>query len=92
LSIRLRLIAYLRVSSDKQVDGYGLEIRRSHIARWAELNGHEIVNTFCDAGFSGTLSAAQRPALADALQVLEHREADGFVIARMDRLARELTI
>lgn len=88
----MRLVAYLRVSTNGQVDAYGLDVQRRDIRRWAKANGHKIVAEHVDAGLSGTLPAGERPALADALRMLRKPpQADGIVAARIDRLARELT-
>lgn len=89
----MRLIAYLRVSSASQVDGFGLDVQRKAVRRWAKANGHRIVDEQVDAGVSGALDAADRPALSAALQALRKPPcADGLVVARLDRLARQLTV
>jgi DNA invertase Pin-like site-specific DNA recombinase len=88
----MRLVSYLRVSTNGQVDAYGLEAQRRDIRRWAKANGHKIVAEHVDAGLSGTLPVGERPGLADALRTLRKPpEADGIVAGRIDRLARELT-
>lgn len=88
----MRLVAYLRVSSTTQLDGFGLDVQRKTVRRWAKANGHRIVAEHVDAGVSGALEAADRPGLSEALQVLRRPpNADGLVVARLDRLARKLT-
>jgi DNA invertase Pin-like site-specific DNA recombinase len=89
----VRLIAYLRVSSDSQLDGFGLDVQLAAIRRWAKGNGHRMVETYTDAGVSGATDAADRPGLSAALLSLQHPpKADGLVVARLDRLARALTV
>jgi len=51
----LCLVGYTRVSSDSQVDGYGLEVQRQAIAGWAKANGHRIIEVVSDAAVSGTV-------------------------------------
>jgi DNA invertase Pin-like site-specific DNA recombinase len=39
----MRLVAYVRVSTDRQADeGLGLEVQQHAVKQWASLNGHEI--------------------------------------------------
>lgn len=90
---RLRLVAYLRVSTDAQAEyGQGLDIQERAIRRWAKHHGHRIVGVERDEGVSGAKEAADRPGLTDALEALERRRADGLVVYRLDRLARSLTV
>jgi DNA invertase Pin-like site-specific DNA recombinase len=86
------LVAYVRVSSEAQFDGYGLDIQRSDIAKWAERNGFEIATTCDDIGVSGAREASERPGLTEALALLRDGRADGLIVARLDRLARQLTV
>ena len=88
----MRLTAYLRVSTESQVDGLGLDIQRDGVRRWAKANGHRVVATFTDAGISGTKDAADRPGLTEALTAISDRRAAGLVTYRLDRLARSLTV
>jgi len=44
----MRLVSYLRVSSAGQLDGYGFDVQRADIHRWAKTNGHKIVAEFTD--------------------------------------------
>jgi DNA invertase Pin-like site-specific DNA recombinase len=86
----VRLVAYSRVSSEGQVDGYGLDVQRAAIKRWAKGHRHEIVEFYVDAGVSGAKGAFDRPGLSSALEALSN--VDGLVVARLDRLARALTV
>lgn len=88
----MNLIAYLRVSSDSQVDGYGLDSQRAAVLRWAESQRFRVIRFVQDAGVSGTVDALDRPGLSEVLTAITNREADGLVVARLDRLARALTV
>ena len=89
----LRLVAYLRVSSTSQVDGYGIGVQRRAVRAWAKANGHRIVAEQVDEGLSGTLDATDRPGLSAAIGALRKPpEADGLIVARLDRLARSLAV
>lgn len=87
------LVAYLRVSTDAQLDGFGLQVQEKAIRAWAKANGHRIVEVFTDAGVSGSRDAADRPGLSAALDALRPPpRARGLVVARLDRLARALHV
>jgi DNA invertase Pin-like site-specific DNA recombinase len=89
----MRLVTYLRVSSETQLDGFGLDVQRSAVAAWAKGHKHRIVAEHVDAGISGATDAADRAGLSAALLALQHPpQADGLLVARLDRLARALTV
>jgi DNA invertase Pin-like site-specific DNA recombinase len=88
----LRLIAYLRVSSRTQIDGYGLNVQLADIRQAAALMGAEIVRVCSDDGISGTVEAVDREGLACAIDGVREGEADGVIIANLSRLARTLTV
>ncbi|CUU53609.1 Site-specific DNA recombinase [Parafrankia irregularis] len=86
----MRVIAYIRVSTEKQLDGYGLDVQRDAVRAWARTNGHRLVLIFTEEGVSGKLE--ERPALAEALRALKDGQADGIVVPKLDRLARDLVV
>ena len=90
----MKLIRYLRVSTDRQAtDGEGLAVRRrTSITRWARSNGHRIVGTCTDAGISGAKDLDVRLGLADALDAVRSGAAEGIVVYRLDRWARDLLL
>ncbi|RDI19666.1 recombinase family protein [Lentzea flaviverrucosa] len=88
----MRLAGYLRVSSTGQLDGYGFDVQRADIERWAKANGHKIVEWFTDA-VTGKYDAPDRPGLTDAVQMIRRpAQAEGIVVGKLDRLARALTV
>ncbi len=88
----MNLLAYTRVSSDGQLDGFGIDTQERAIASWTKAHGHRIIRKVSDVGVSGATDAVDRPGLSAALEALDTREAHGLVIARLDRLARALTV
>lgn len=91
--MKLKLAAYVRVSTRGQVDdGLGLDVQKQQIRAWAKANGHRVVEWHTDEAVSGTREALDRDGLAAALQSVCSGRADGIVIARLDRLARSLTV
>jgi DNA invertase Pin-like site-specific DNA recombinase len=88
----VRLVSYLRVSSTGQLDGYGFDVQRADIRRWAKANGHKIVAEFTDS-VTGKYDAPDRPGLTEALRMIRTPPAaDGIVVGKLDRLARALTV
>jgi DNA invertase Pin-like site-specific DNA recombinase len=88
-----RLVAYLRVSTDRQAEhGLGLQIQEAAIRTWVKQNGHRIVLWARDEGVSGSNGLETREALAEALAALQSRTAAGLVVYRLDRLARDLVL
>jgi DNA invertase Pin-like site-specific DNA recombinase len=86
-----RAIAYLRVSTDEQTQsGAGLDAQRATITAAATARGWELVAEHTDAGVSGGIAPHRRPALADALEMLDRGDADVLVVAKSDRLARSV--
>lgn len=81
---------YLRVSTESQVgpDKYGLDAQRSDIETYAKANGFEIGLWFTDAGISG--ATLDRPGLSDLLSSASLHSFTAVIIAKMDRVARDL--
>jgi DNA invertase Pin-like site-specific DNA recombinase len=86
----MRLIGYVRCSTGEQADsGAGLEAQREAIGTAATHASWNLVRLIEDAGVSGK-SMAGRPGLQAALEAVESGEADGIVVAKLDRLSRSL--
>jgi DNA invertase Pin-like site-specific DNA recombinase len=83
-------VAYLRVSTEEQ--HLGPEAQRMAISRWAELAKVTVVTWRIDAGVSGAADVGDRPSLNAALDDLVAHRAGLLVVARRDRLARDVVI
>lgn len=83
-------VSYCRCSMDKE-GSYGLDVQRSHIAKYAEQNDYAILRCFAEEGVSG---AESNRAMWSALIVfLEQNPAiQTVIILRLDRLARDLML
>lgn len=88
----MKLAGYIRCSTARQVDGYGLAVQRAEIEKWARREGHRIVHWCSDEAVSGASEAVDREGLSCALSAIEAGRVDGVVVARLDRLARLLTV
>ena len=88
-----KLVAYLRVSTDKQAEeGLGLDVQEQKIRAWAKAEGHKIVAWHKDEGLSGSNGLDTRKGLYEALAAIQGRSARGVVVYRLDRLARDLIV
>jgi DNA invertase Pin-like site-specific DNA recombinase len=83
----MRLIAYIRVSTQDQVDLETQENQVRSINQYCERNGHEVVHYISDLGVSG---AVNRPNLEVALTDLENPAIEGLIVAEQSRLSRDL--
>jgi site-specific DNA recombinase len=80
----MRLIGYIRVSSETQADNASLEDQRKRIEAYCVAHGHTLVKVFEEVG-SGK-NAKDRPEFQAALEALQG--ADGLIAYRLDRVAR----
>jgi site-specific DNA recombinase len=85
----VRCIGYIRVSTEGQAEeGVSLAQQEKAIRAYCDLYGVELLAIEVDAGLSAkTLS---RPALQRAMARIEAGEADGLVVAKLDRLTRSV--
>jgi DNA invertase Pin-like site-specific DNA recombinase len=84
----LQLIGYARVSTDEQaLYGYGLDAQETKLREHARRVSAELV-VIRDEGVSG--KTLERPGLMRALTRIAASEADGLVVAKLDRLTRSV--
>lgn len=89
----LLAVAYLRVSLDQQAEsGLGLEAQRSAIQGWADARHVRVVAWAQDAGVSGACQLEKRLGLMDALASMRLHRAGLLVVAKRDRLARDVIL
>jgi DNA invertase Pin-like site-specific DNA recombinase len=89
----MKLVGYSRVSTDRQAEeGLGAEIQRQAIRDWAKEHGHSVIFMEADDGVSGTRELDDRPGLAEALRAIRTGIAEGLIVYRLDRLARDLIL
>ena len=85
----MKVIGYIRVSTDEQAShGQSLDAQRAKIEGYAKLYDLELVAVIEDAGQSG--KSLNREGLQRALTMLRKGNADGIVIAKLDRLTRSV--
>ncbi len=84
---------YIRVSrvAGREGDTFiSPDVQREQIEAWARAAGATVALWHSDLDMSG--ARADRPGLQAALERVEQKETDGVVVARLDRLARSLTV
>jgi DNA invertase Pin-like site-specific DNA recombinase len=87
----MKVVGYLRVSTSMQVEsGASLQAQRRMIELECERKGWELVDVFEDAAASGK-SMNGRPALREALEMLERDQADLLIAAKADRISRSVS-
>lgn len=84
--------SYCRVSTESQKNhGLGLACQQDEISKWLTANSQfKLFKAYVDPGFSGTL--AERPALQEILRDAAAKRFTRLVIARYDRLSRDLLL
>ncbi|MDT3441769.1 recombinase family protein [Pseudofrankia sp. BMG5.37] len=88
----MKVIGYIRVSTETQVDGFGLDVQAKAIKDWARANGHRLIHIYREEGISGSKDLEHRPALFEAMEALKANQADGLIVPKLDRLARDLIV
>lgn len=81
----MRLIGYVRVSSESQAENTSLAEQRKKIEAYCTAYGHELVALFEEVG-SGR-DVENRPAFLEALEAVRSG-ADGIIATKLDRVAR----
>jgi len=85
-----RAVLYIRFSTDEQ--RASIEAQRETCTGLANQHGYEIAGEFVDENVSGAIAIEERPALKRALRVLGDDQSDRLVVAKLDRLARNVRV
>lgn len=85
------MVAYIRVSSDGQLDAFGPDTQKDAIRAWAKEHRHQVVH-WCTEAVSGKTDHLDRPGFNCAVEEIKAKRADGLVVLHPDRLARQLHI
>jgi DNA invertase Pin-like site-specific DNA recombinase len=83
-------VGYIRVSTDEQA--LGPEAQRKALEGWCERHGARLCATFEDIGVSGGTPLEKRTGLNVALDALAEHGAGVFLVAKRDRLARDVVV
>jgi DNA invertase Pin-like site-specific DNA recombinase len=83
-------IGYVRVSTDEQ--SLGPDAQRAALVRWCTAQRAQLVAVHEDLGISGVAPLDRRPGLLAALEDLRARGAGVLLVAKRDRLARDVMV
>jgi DNA invertase Pin-like site-specific DNA recombinase len=83
-----KAVAYLRASTDRQ--DLSPDAQRAAIGAWAAGAKVTVVAWLSDLGVSGATPLEERPGLLAALDALDVHTAGVLVVAKRDRLARDV--
>ncbi len=81
----MKLVGYIRVSSESQADNTSLSEQCRRITAYCAAFGHELVQIFQEVGSSK--NAEHRPQFQAALEMVK-TQADGIVALKLDLIAR----
>src|SRR4051794_30718665 len=85
------IVSYLRVSTTRQGrSGLGLEAQRAAIARFMEAEGFELVEEFVEVETGAGIDALDRRPRLTAALVRAKRAKCAVVVAKLDRLSRDV--
>lgn len=85
----MRVVGYVRVSTDEQVnEGISMAAQAEKIRLQAQLDELELVEVIDEAGYSA--KSLNRPGLQRALEMLRTGQVDGLLVAKLDRLTRNV--
>jgi site-specific DNA recombinase len=87
-----RAAIYLRVSTDEQVEAYGLDVQLEQCRTYAQAFSIPVWNVFTDDGISGAKAVDKRPALSALLDAAKRGEFNQLIVPAIDRLARNLRL
>jgi DNA invertase Pin-like site-specific DNA recombinase len=87
-----RWVGYLRVSTDEQLRGEGIEIQRDAIIADARAAGVSVIDWFADEAVSGSNGLDKRNGIAEAFGYLDAQPGTTLAVYRLDRLARDLIV
>lgn len=88
----MKVIGYVRVSSEDQAEKDGPVRQRLSISEFCTAHGLELVGTAEDLGVSGTVEGMDRPGLMSVIEKLQSGEVQALVAENMDRVARDLIV
>src|SRR6187397_412116 len=86
-------VAYTRVSTQKQgKSGLGLNAQLAALARFADAEGYDLVQTFKEVETGkGADALDRRPQLAAALKAARKLKSP-IIVAKLDRLGRDIHV
>lgn len=85
-----KAVGYVRVSTEEQTEGYGLDIQKKAIQEYSKKNKIELLEIFEDAGISGSNGFDKRAGLKALFDFVYYNKVDYVIVHKHDRLSRDL--
>lgn len=86
-----KVVAYTRVSTDAQVDKFGLDAQREMIQDYCDKHDMQIMMWYCDRGVSGVKE--ERPEFDRLLYGdVENPPVEAVIVAKNDRVSRDIKL
>lgn len=82
----MNVALYLRVSTEQQIEKYGLDVQRERLQAYCTAKGWKNVTEYIDGGYSG--ATLKRPAMQQLIQDIQMKKIDLVIVYRLDRLSR----
>lgn len=86
---RIKAVSYVRVSTDEQVKGIGLQVQQKAISMYCKRSGMRVLTEFKDEGISGS-NIKDRPGILCLIDGIELGQVQHIVVYAIDRLSRNL--
>jgi DNA invertase Pin-like site-specific DNA recombinase len=84
----IRVVSYIRVSMEEQVEGYSLDEQERICREYADAQGWTMVAVYRDEGFTGTND--RRPGYRQMMRATATGDIHGVVTHKIDRAYRQL--
>ena len=85
----MQAIGYVRVSTDRQAEtGVSLEAQTARIRAMAVVHSAELLDVIVDGGESA--KSLQRPGMERLLALVESKQVQAVIVAKLDRLTRSV--
>jgi site-specific DNA recombinase len=83
-----KVAAYVRVSSESQIEGTSLSVQRDRIEKYCALKELELFHVYVDPGVSGSIPISERPEGSKLIKSVRDKEITGIIISKLDRMFR----
>lgn len=84
-----KVVSYVRISSDSQIDNTSIEEQSEKIDLYCKLHGIQLIRTFKDEGESGS-KTDKRKGYNDMLEYIKDNDIDSIIVYKADRIHRSL--
>ena len=85
----MKVLGYVRVSSDKQKQGYSITNQKNKILDYCKYMDYELIEIYEDNGVSG-MSIDKREGYKGMVNYMNDNDIDGIVVYSLSRLGRRM--